>query len=95
MKSILRTGFDLITAACAVGMKMFLTRIGFGSTTLVNGDVTQTDLPHRQISGLRHVIEILKDVEGVSFNFFNARDVVRHPLVRRIVQAYDLSDQVK
>jgi phosphate starvation-inducible PhoH-like protein len=73
-------------------MKMFLTRIGFGSTAVVNGDVTQTDLPHRQVSGLRHVVEILRDVEGVSFNFFNARDVVRHPLVRRIVEAYERSE---
>jgi len=73
-------------------MKMFLTRIGFGSTAVVNGDVTQTDLPRQQTSGLRHVIEILKDVEGISFNFFNARDVVRHPLVRKIVQAYDRFD---
>ena len=73
-------------------MKMFLTRIGFGSTAVVNGDVTQTDLPRQQSSGLRCVIELLKDVEGLSFNFFNARDVVRHPLVRRIVQAYDQAD---
>lgn len=76
-------------------MKMFLTRIGFGSTAVVNGDVTQTDLPRQQTSGLRHVIEILKDVEGISFNFFNARDVVRHPLVRKIVQAYDRFDGLK
>lgn len=73
-------------------MKMFLTRIGFGSTAVVNGDVTQTDLPIQQQSGLRRVVELLKDVEGISFNFFNARDVVRHPLVRRIVQAYDQAD---
>ncbi|MEJ2061250.1 MAG: PhoH family protein [Gammaproteobacteria bacterium] len=70
-------------------MKMFLTRIGFGSRAVVTGDVTQVDLPHHQTSGLRHVIEVLKDVEGVSFTFFKARDVVRHPLVARIVQAYD------
>ncbi len=70
-------------------MKMFLTRIGFGSTTVVTGDVTQTDLPAGRESGLRHVIKVLKDVDGVSFNFFTARDVVRHPLVRRIVQAYE------
>ena len=70
-------------------MKMFLTRIGFGSTAVVTGDVTQVDLPSNQKSGLRHVIEVLKDVEGVSFSFFTARDVVRHPLVQRIVQAYD------
>lgn len=73
-------------------MKMFLTRIGFGSTAVVTGDVTQVDLPRGTFSGLRHVIDILKDVEGVSFTFFNARDVVRHPLVQRIVAAYDAGD---
>ncbi|MEF3194189.1 MAG: PhoH family protein, partial [Halothiobacillaceae bacterium] len=73
-------------------MKMFLTRIGFGSRAVVTGDVTQIDLPRAQASGLRHVIEILKDVEGVSFTFFQARDVVRHPLVRRIVAAYEKAD---
>jgi phosphate starvation-inducible PhoH-like protein len=70
-------------------MKMFLTRIGFGSTAVVTGDVTQTDLPNHSQSGLRHVIEVLKDIEGISFNFFTSRDVVRHPLVQRIVVAYD------
>ena len=69
-------------------MKMFLTRIGFGSTAVITGDVTQVDLPRATQSGLRHVIEVLKDVEGVSFTFFNAHDVVRHPLVQRIVTAY-------
>jgi len=73
-------------------MKMFLTRIGFGSTAVVTGDVTQVDLPRGTFSGLRHVIDILKEVEGVSFTFFNARDVVRHPLVQRIVAAYDAGD---
>jgi phosphate starvation-inducible PhoH-like protein len=76
-------------------MKMFLTRIGFGSTAVVTGDVTQIDLPDNRRSGLRHVIEVLKDVEGISFTFFNARDVVRHPLVQRIVSAYDQYDQSK
>ncbi len=70
-------------------MKMFLTRIGFGSTAVVTGDVTQIDLPRGHRSGLREVIKILHNVEGVSFNFFTARDVVRHPLVKRIVEAYD------
>ncbi|WJW74891.1 PhoH family protein [Thiohalobacter sp. IOR34] len=69
-------------------MKMFLTRIGFGATAVVTGDVTQVDLPRGTASGLRHVVEVLKDVEGVSFTFFSARDVVRHPLVQRIVGAY-------
>jgi phosphate starvation-inducible PhoH-like protein len=70
-------------------MKMFLTRIGFGSRAVVTGDVTQTDLPAGRPSGLRHVLEVLRDVQGVSFQFFEARDVVRHPLVQRIVQAYE------
>lgn len=73
-------------------MKMFLTRIGFGSRAVVNGDVTQIDLPPRQRSGLRDAVEVLKDVDGVSFTFFTARDVVRHPLVQRIVTAYENSD---
>jgi phosphate starvation-inducible PhoH-like protein len=70
-------------------MKMFLTRIGFGSVAVVTGDVTQIDLPRAQLSGLRHAVEVLADVEGVSFTFFGAHDVVRHPLVQRIVTAYD------
>lgn len=70
-------------------MKMFLTRIGFGSRAVVTGDVTQTDLPAGKPSGLRHVLEVLRDVQGVGFQFFEARDVVRHPLVQRIVQAYE------
>jgi phosphate starvation-inducible protein PhoH and related proteins len=74
-------------------MKMFLTRIGFGSTAVITGDVTQVDLPRGQQSGLRQAIEVLGQVEGISFTFFNARDVVRHELVQRIVHAYDLYDQ--
>jgi phosphate starvation-inducible protein PhoH and related proteins len=70
-------------------MKMFLTRIGFGSRAVVTGDVTQTDLPQGKLSGLRHALGVLKGVTGVSFSFFDARDVVRHPLVQRIVQAYE------
>jgi len=70
-------------------MKMFLTRLGFGSKAVVTGDITQVDLPRNQRSGLRHAIEVLRGVEGVAFTFFNARDVVRHPLVQRIVQAYE------
>jgi phosphate starvation-inducible PhoH-like protein len=70
-------------------MKMFLTRIGFGSKAVVTGDITQIDLPRQQRSGLKHVIEVLRGVEGVTFTFFNARDVVRHPLVQRIVLAYE------
>ena len=73
-------------------MKMFLTRIGFGSTAVITGDVTQIDLPRGQASGLRQVIDILKDIEGISFTFFNAKDVVRHPLVQRVIQAYERRD---
>ncbi len=70
-------------------MKMFLTRIGFGSRAVVTGDVTQTDLPAGRTSGLRHSLHVLHDVRGVAFNHFDAADVVRHPLVQRIVQAYE------
>lgn len=70
-------------------IKMFLTRVGFGSTAVVTGDVTQIDLPSEKMSGLRHVLEVLKAIDGISFTFFNARDVVRHPLVQRIVSAYE------
>jgi phosphate starvation-inducible PhoH-like protein len=70
-------------------MKMFLTRIGFGSKAVVTGDVTQTDLPKQQLSGLRHVIKILQGVDNVAFTFFTSKDVVRHPLVQRIVEAYE------
>jgi phosphate starvation-inducible PhoH-like protein len=70
-------------------MKMFLTRIGFGSTAVVTGDVTQIDLPRKGASGLIHALRILDQVKGVSFSSFNARDVVRHPMVQHIVEAYD------
>jgi phosphate starvation-inducible PhoH-like protein len=70
-------------------MKMFLTRLGFGSTAVVTGDITQIDLPRDQVSGLRDAIDVLSEVDGVSFTFFDARDVVRHSLVQRIVEAYD------
>ena len=69
-------------------MKMFLTRIGFGATAVVTGDITQIDLPGNQRSGLIHVLDVLADVAGVSFTRFGAKDVVRHPLVQRIVEAY-------
>jgi len=70
-------------------MKMFLTRIGFGTTAVITGDVTQIDLPRKDQSGLRHAIEVLNGVDGISFTFFQSGDVVRHPLVARIVQAYE------
>lgn len=70
-------------------MKMFLTRIGFGSKAVVTGDITQTDLPRQQTSGLKHVMKILQGVDSVAFTFFTSKDVVRHPLVQRIVEAYE------
>ncbi|NZA26266.1 PhoH family protein [Luteimonas sp. SJ-92] len=73
-------------------MKMFLTRLGFGSTAVVTGDMTQIDLPRNVKSGLRDAIEVLREVEGVSFTFFEPRDVVRHALVARIVSAYEERD---
>lgn len=74
-------------------MKMFLTRIGFGTTAVITGDPTQIDLPRGQASGLRHAVEVLEHVKGISFTHFNSRDVVRHPLVQRIVEAYDQFEQ--
>ncbi len=70
-------------------MKMFLTRIGFNSRAVITGDVTQIDLPRGAKSGLRHAIEVLSEVDEISFNFFIADDVVRHPVVARIVNAYE------
>jgi phosphate starvation-inducible PhoH-like protein len=70
-------------------MKMFLTRIGFGSTAVVTGDITQIDLPSKSMSGLKHALGILAKVKGVSFTFFSPRDVVRHPMVQHIVEAYE------
>lgn len=76
-------------------MKMFLTRIGFNSKAVITGDITQVDLPRGQRSGLRQAIEILHDVDDISFTFFNATDVVRHPVVQRVVQAYEAFDKKK
>ena len=70
-------------------MKMFLTRLGFGSSAVITGDITQIDLPRQQKSGLKQVVEILEGVKGISFNWFSGRDVVRHKLVQRIVEAYE------
>ncbi len=70
-------------------MKMFLTRIGFGSKAVITGDITQIDLPQERKSGLRHVIDILNEEQGISFTFFKSKDVVRHPLVARILDAYE------
>ena len=73
-------------------MKMFLTRIGFGSTAVITGDITQIDLPHGQGSGLVNGIRVLEGIKGVSFTHFESRDVVRHPLVQKIVDAYAKAD---
>ena len=74
-------------------MKMFLTRIGFNSKAVITGDITQIDLPRGKTSGLRQAIDILDNVKGVKFSFFQSGDVVRHPVVQRIVQAYEASDE--
>ncbi len=74
-------------------MKMFLTRIGFGSRAVVTGDLTQTDLPMGRVSGLREALRLLSSVEGVAFTHFDAGDIVRHPLVQRIVQAYEAGER--
>ncbi len=74
-------------------MKMFLTRIGFGSKVVITGDITQIDLPKNSYSGLRHVITVLKDIGEITFTFFQAHDVVRHPLVQEIVKAYDTHER--
>jgi phosphate starvation-inducible PhoH-like protein len=74
-------------------MKMFLTRIGFGTTAVITGDPTQIDLPRGMASGLRHAIEVLDKVNGISFTHFTSKDVVRHPIVQRIVEAYDAFEQ--
>jgi phosphate starvation-inducible PhoH-like protein len=74
-------------------MKMFLTRIGFGSSAVVTGDITQIDLPNRQESGLKNAMRILEGVSGIAFTMFTPKDVVRHPLVQRIVEAYEFDDE--
>ena len=74
-------------------MKMFLTRIGFGSTAVITGDVTQIDLPKGVGSGLVQASKILENVEGVSFTYYLSRDVVRHPIVQKVVEAYDHYDK--
>lgn len=74
-------------------MKMFLTRIGFNSRAVITGDITQVDLPRHQTSGLRDAIEVLQNINGISFNFFQSKDVVRHPVVARVVDAYESHEQ--
>ncbi len=73
-------------------MKMFLTRLGRGSKAVITGDITQVDLPNGQLSGLRHAMEVLKDIPDIPFTFFKSQDVVRHEVVQRIVEAYDRWD---
>src|SRR5204863_55666 len=76
-------------------MKMFLTRLGFNSKAVITGDVTQVDLPTGRRSGLIEAIEVVKNVEGISFIYFSERDVVRHNLVQRIIRAYEEHDQAR
>ena len=75
-------------------MKMFLTRLGFNSTAVITGDPSQIDLPKNIISGLKNAVKVLKDVEGISFTKFNPEDVVRHPLVQKIITAYENSEEL-
>jgi len=75
-------------------MKMFLTRIGFNSKAVITGDITQVDLPRGQRSGLRHAIEVLENIKGVGFNYFQAKDVVRHAVVARVVEAYEKHEDI-
>nr|MBC8228767.1 PhoH family protein [bacterium] len=76
-------------------MKMFLTRLGFDSRAVVTGDITQIDLPSEKLSGLSDVQSVLSKVEGISFIYFSAEDVVRHELVQRIIEAYENRDKAK
>jgi phosphate starvation-inducible PhoH-like protein len=76
-------------------MKMFLTRLGFDSKAVVTGDITQIDLPDSRRSGLTEAIELLSNVDGIAFRYFTDVDVVRHPLVQKIVRAYELANQAK
>ncbi|MDA7697546.1 PhoH family protein, partial [Gammaproteobacteria bacterium] len=74
-------------------MKMVLTRMGFGSHAVINGDLTQVDLPKHINSGLEHVIQVLEKTSGIGMTHFSSQDVVRHPLVRKIVDAYQAFEQ--
>ena len=73
-------------------MKMFLTRLGYGSKAVVTGDITQIDLPSGKKSGLKHAMEVLKDIEDIGFSIFTEKDVVRHPLVQKIIKAYQTDE---
>lgn len=72
-------------------MKMFLTRIGFGAKAAITGDITQVDLPRKEYSGLQHAMDVLKNIDGIQFSYFDSTDVVRHPLVQKIIEAYEES----
>ena len=76
-------------------MKMFLTRLGMGSKAIINGDITQIDLSGNKFSGLIEAEKILKNVEGIGFTYFNDFDIVRHPLVKKIIVAYDANERKK
>ena len=76
-------------------MKMFLTRVGFNSKVVVTGDITQTDLPNGTTSGLIHALDILESIKEIGFTFFDSKDVVRHPLVRKIIDAYEMISKKK
>ncbi|UNM96484.1 PhoH family protein [Ignatzschineria rhizosphaerae] len=76
-------------------MKMFLTRIGFGSTAVITGDASQVDLPRNIKSGLKHALEVLEGIEGISMSHFTSVDVVRHPMVAKIIDAYEKSDEAE
>ena len=77
----------------AMQMKMFLTRLGMGSKAIINGDTTQIDLAGSKLSGLIQAKKILQDVEGIGFTYFDDSDIVRHPLVKKIIVAYDANDK--
>ena len=70
-------------------MKMFLTRVGFGSKVIITGDISQIDLPKNQVSGLKHAVEVLADIDMISFTYLKSKDVIRHPTVEAIVNAYE------
>ncbi|WP_090553266.1 PhoH family protein [Natronincola ferrireducens] len=76
-------------------MKMFLTRLGFGSKAVVTGDITQIDLPGGKFSGLKHAVAILKDIKEIGICYLSEKDVVRHPLVQKIIKAYDIVENKK
>ncbi|MGR3540751.1 MAG: PhoH family protein, partial [Hasllibacter sp.] len=81
--------------ATTMQMKMFLTRLGEGSRMVITGDRSQVDLPRGVTSGLRDAERLLRGIQGVGFSYFTARDVVRHPLVARIIEAYDADDPAR